>query len=96
MTTVVALGPLYSGHSTRLFVATTVVGLLAADQLYRWVEQPMIAVGRRFSGSAKVVPPLSARRAAVERLRRAGRVLRADAARHASAHEPPGAILAAQ
>ncbi|GLZ60429.1 acyltransferase [Micromonospora sp. NBRC 107095] len=56
MTTVIALVPSYAGHSTRLFVATTVVGLLAADLLYRWVEQPMIGAGRRFSGRGKVVP----------------------------------------
>ncbi|MFI6237330.1 acyltransferase family protein [Micromonospora sp. NPDC050784] len=60
MTTVIALVPSYAGHSTRLFVATTVVGLLAADLLYRWVEQPMIGVGRRFSGRGKVVPPVPA------------------------------------
>ncbi|MGC4836691.1 acyltransferase family protein [Micromonospora vinacea] len=58
MTAVIALVPSYAGHSTRLFVATTVVGLLAADLLYRWVEQPMIAVGRRLSGRGKVVPPV--------------------------------------
>ena len=56
MTTVIALVPSYAGHSTRLFVATTVLSLLAADLLYRWVEQPMIGVGRRFSGRGKVVP----------------------------------------
>ena len=56
MTTVIALVPSYAGHSTRLFVATTVLGLLAADLLYRWVEQPMIGVGRLFSGQRKGNP----------------------------------------
>ncbi|MEU4556386.1 acyltransferase family protein [Micromonospora violae] len=56
MTTVIALVPSYAGHSTRLFVGTTVVGLLAADLLYRWVEQPMIGVGRRLSGHGKAAP----------------------------------------
>lgn len=56
MTTVIALVPSYAGHSTRLFVATTVVGLLAADLLYRWVEQPMIGAGRRFSGRGRAAP----------------------------------------
>ncbi|SIN14927.1 acyltransferase family protein [Micromonospora cremea] len=60
MAMVVGLVPSYGVHGTRLFVATTVVGLLAADLLFRWVEQPMIAVGRRLSGRGRGVPPTPA------------------------------------
>jgi peptidoglycan/LPS O-acetylase OafA/YrhL len=51
-----------SAHSgTRYLVATVLVGLAGADLLYRWVEQPMIEVGRRLAarqrGPAREVPP---------------------------------------
>ncbi|MGQ5263841.1 acyltransferase family protein [Micromonospora sp. ZYX-F-536] len=54
---VVGLVPSYETRGTKLFVAATVVGLLAADLLYRWVEQPMIQVGRRLSASGRTSPP---------------------------------------
>jgi peptidoglycan/LPS O-acetylase OafA/YrhL len=39
--------PQFAPHRTLTAVAVTIVGLLAADLLYRWVEVPMIDVGRR-------------------------------------------------
>ncbi|MFI6785232.1 acyltransferase family protein [Micromonospora sp. NPDC050276] len=54
---VVGLVPSYEPRGTRLFVAATVVALLCADLLYRWVEQPMIRVGRHLAKSRKGVPP---------------------------------------
>ncbi|MBE8525629.1 acyltransferase [Amycolatopsis sp. H6(2020)] len=39
--------PQFGPHRTLTAVAVTIVGLLAADVLYRWVEAPMIDVGRR-------------------------------------------------
>ncbi|WIY02386.1 acyltransferase [Amycolatopsis mongoliensis] len=39
--------PQFAPHRTLTAVAVTFVGLLAADLLYRWVEIPMIDVGRR-------------------------------------------------
>ncbi len=43
------LVPALGHRSTGFFVATTVVALLAADLMYRWVELPMIEVGRRLA-----------------------------------------------
>ncbi|WP_103353685.1 acyltransferase [Amycolatopsis sp. CA-128772] len=39
--------PQFAPHRTLTAVAVTIAGLLAADLLYRWVEVPMIDVGRR-------------------------------------------------
>jgi peptidoglycan/LPS O-acetylase OafA/YrhL len=39
--------PQLAPHRTLTAVAVTIGGLLAADLLYRWVEVPMIDVGRR-------------------------------------------------
>ncbi|MEH0844414.1 acyltransferase, partial [Micromonospora sp. CPCC 205711] len=36
-------------RGTTYFLATVLIGLLAADLLFRWVEQPMIQVGRRLA-----------------------------------------------
>ena len=54
---VVGLAPSYETRGTKLFIAATIVALLCADLLYRWVEQPMIKVGRRLSRSGKAAPP---------------------------------------
>lgn len=40
--------PQFTSRHTLTAVAVTVAGLLAADLLHRWVEVPMIDVGRRF------------------------------------------------
>ncbi|MFI6785234.1 acyltransferase family protein [Micromonospora sp. NPDC050276] len=46
------------GHRTTLFfVATTLVALLAADLMYRWVELPMIEVGRRLAAQVSRPAP---------------------------------------
>ncbi|MGS2617532.1 acyltransferase family protein [Micromonospora sp. LZ34] len=55
-------------RGTTFFLATVVVGLLAADLLYRWVELPMIGLGRRLAKGrsaaaqpvADVTPPAAA------------------------------------
>ncbi|MCR6484555.1 acyltransferase [Amycolatopsis sp. OK19-0408] len=39
--------PQFAPQRTMTAIAVTVVGLMAADLLYRWVELPMIDVGRR-------------------------------------------------
>jgi peptidoglycan/LPS O-acetylase OafA/YrhL len=39
--------PQFGAHRTLTAIAVTIVGLLAADLLYRWVELPMIEVGRK-------------------------------------------------
>jgi peptidoglycan/LPS O-acetylase OafA/YrhL len=39
-------------------IATTLVALALADLLYRWVEQPMIGVGRRLTERLKRKPPI--------------------------------------
>ncbi|MEH1168211.1 acyltransferase [Micromonospora sp. CPCC 205539] len=49
------LMPAIAHKSTAFFVATTVVALLAADLMYRWVELPLIEVGRRLA--ARVTRP---------------------------------------
>ncbi|MBM0236102.1 acyltransferase [Micromonospora sp. ATA32] len=59
--TAIGLVPAFAAHGTRLFLATTVIGLLAADLLFRWVEQPMIVVGRRIAGKGRTVPALPTR-----------------------------------
>jgi peptidoglycan/LPS O-acetylase OafA/YrhL len=42
--------PAWRNHrDSKVLLATLIVGLLASDLLYRWVEQPMIKVGRRFA-----------------------------------------------
>ncbi|MBM0279232.1 acyltransferase family protein [Micromonospora tarensis] len=43
------LVPAIAHRSTAFFLATTVVGLVIADVLYRWIELPMIEVGRRLA-----------------------------------------------
>lgn len=46
--TVVMLSvPAFGAHRTATGVAVTIVSLLMADLLFRWVEQPMIAFGRK-------------------------------------------------
>lgn len=39
--------PRLSGHATLTVIAVTIVSLALADMLYRWVEVPMIDVGRK-------------------------------------------------
>lgn len=46
---VVRLVPGWSHASSKQLIATLLVGLAGADLLYRWVEQPMIRLGRRFA-----------------------------------------------
>ncbi|MDG4783326.1 acyltransferase [Micromonospora sp. WMMD961] len=41
--------PALGRRSTGVFLGTVVVALIAADVLYRWVELPMIEMGRRFA-----------------------------------------------
>ncbi|MEU4333648.1 acyltransferase [Micromonospora lupini] len=55
----VAIGllPTKGRHGTVIFVGAVVVGLILADVLYRWVELPMIGVGRRLA--ARVSRPAS-------------------------------------
>jgi peptidoglycan/LPS O-acetylase OafA/YrhL len=51
---VMRLVPAWRGHSgSKLLLGTLIVGLLAADLLYRWVEQPMINLGRRFAATRR-------------------------------------------
>ncbi|MGW3893001.1 acyltransferase family protein [Micromonospora chokoriensis] len=45
----IGLLPALGGHSTGLFLGAVVVALIAADVLYRWVELPMIELGRRLA-----------------------------------------------
>lgn len=47
--TVAGLAPSFPHHGTKVFLTVVAVGLLAADLLYRWVEQPMIDLGRRLA-----------------------------------------------
>ncbi|MFC7545427.1 acyltransferase family protein [Plantactinospora sp. GCM10030261] len=56
-TTVSALVPAIAQHGTRYLVVVVFVGLLAADLLYRWVELPMIEVGRRLAARQRRVDP---------------------------------------
>jgi peptidoglycan/LPS O-acetylase OafA/YrhL len=53
--------PQFAPHRTLTAVAVTIVGLMAADLLYRWVELPMIDVGRRIivRRRAKQAPPVT-------------------------------------
>ncbi|MEV4053796.1 acyltransferase [Amycolatopsis sp. NPDC049688] len=53
--------PQFAPHRTLTAVAVTVAGLLAADLLYRWVEVPMIDVGRRIIARrrAKKITPVA-------------------------------------
>lgn len=41
--------PAIAHRSTAFFMATTVVALLFADLMYRWIEVPLIEVGRRLA-----------------------------------------------
>jgi peptidoglycan/LPS O-acetylase OafA/YrhL len=43
--------PRFGAASTTAAVAVLVIGLLLADLLYRWVELPFIALGRRFTST---------------------------------------------
>lgn len=45
----IGLLPALKGRSTGLFLGAVVVALIAADVLYRWVELPMIELGRRLA-----------------------------------------------
>ena len=47
--TVAGLVPSLGHPGTGYFLASVVVALFAADLLYRWVEQPLIEVGRRLA-----------------------------------------------
>jgi peptidoglycan/LPS O-acetylase OafA/YrhL len=46
---VAGLMPAYARPGSKHLVAGLIIGLLAADLLYRWVELPMINLGRRFA-----------------------------------------------
>ncbi|SDZ21121.1 Peptidoglycan/LPS O-acetylase OafA/YrhL, contains acyltransferase and SGNH-hydrolase domains [Amycolatopsis xylanica] len=61
---VAATIPQFSAHRTLTAVAVTLVSLAMADMLYRWVEQPMIGVGRRIV--ARRHAKIAARRESVE------------------------------
>jgi peptidoglycan/LPS O-acetylase OafA/YrhL len=58
--TVVGLVPSIAHRGSKFVLATLVVGLLAADLLYRWVEQPMIELGRRLAQRHKKANPAEA------------------------------------
>ncbi|MEV0808601.1 acyltransferase [Micromonospora sp. NPDC050200] len=47
-------------RGTTFFLATVVVGLLAADLLHRWVELPMIDLGRRLAARGRKAAPEAA------------------------------------
>jgi peptidoglycan/LPS O-acetylase OafA/YrhL len=57
---VVAALPQFGPHRALTAVAVTIAGLLVADVLYRWVELPMIELGRR------IIAHRGQRRATVE------------------------------